>query len=134
MQVNILSREFRYNGVKLADPSPSFTLAQVRDFYANTYPEIVNAEIEGPELQGEKHIFSFRRAVGTKGNKGGPLTPEAMRHIVEAGDFVKSKGDRIAPEHINTPVARTLRLLGLRRGAGSAVRLYPLSTSLPLLP
>ena len=51
MQIQNLTRQFRYNGAKLADPSPAFSLQQVRDFYANTYPEIVNAEIEGPELQ-----------------------------------------------------------------------------------
>jgi PRTRC genetic system protein C len=67
MQTEALTREFRYNGAKLTDPSAVFTLAQVRDFYANTYPEIVNAEIEGPEILGGKNVFTFRRAVGTKG-------------------------------------------------------------------
>lgn len=63
-----LQREFKYNSVKLADPNPSFTLAQVRDFFANVYPEITSADIEGPEVVGNKNIYSFRRAVGTKGN------------------------------------------------------------------
>ncbi|MGP8437145.1 PRTRC system protein C [Paraburkholderia fungorum] len=67
MKTETLTREFRYNGAKLADPSPAFSLAQVRDFYGNTYPEIVNAEIEGPEVVGNKNVFEFRRAVGTKG-------------------------------------------------------------------
>ncbi|MGF6976383.1 PRTRC genetic system protein C [Paraburkholderia sp. JPY465] len=68
MQTTALEREFRYNGAKLTDPSPAFSLQQVRDFYANTYPEIVNSEIEGPEIVGNKNVFTFRRAVGTKGS------------------------------------------------------------------
>jgi PRTRC genetic system protein C len=68
MQTEALAREFHYNGAKLTDPSPTFTLQQVRDFYANTYPEIINAEIEGPDVIGSKNVFTFRRAVGTKGS------------------------------------------------------------------
>jgi len=67
VKTETLTREFRYNGAKLTDPSPIFSLQQVRDFYGNTYPEIVNAEIEGPEVAGNKNVFTFRRAVGTKG-------------------------------------------------------------------
>lgn len=75
MEITQLTREFRYNGVKLADPSPAFTLQQVRDFYANVYPEIVNADIEGPENVGTSTIYTFKRAVGTKGSR--PLTRAA---------------------------------------------------------
>ena len=67
MDIQNLTREFRYNGVVLADPNQSFTLTQVRDFYANVYPEITSADIEGPEQVGAKAIYTFRRAVGTKG-------------------------------------------------------------------
>lgn len=67
MDIKELKREFRYNGVKLADPNAEFPLVQVRDFYATVYPEIVSADIEGPEQVGAVHIYTFRRAVGTKG-------------------------------------------------------------------
>lgn len=134
MQVQTLKREFRYNGVKLADPSPTFTLAQVRDFYANTYPEIVNAEIEGPELQGEMQIYSFRRAVGTKGNKGGPLAPADMRRMIETGSFCVSHPNRIAIDQVNLPVASALAVMCLRRSIGAAPALMPTTTVLPLLP
>jgi PRTRC genetic system protein C len=77
MQVQALEREFKYNSVKLADPNPAFTLAQVRDFFANVYPEIISADIEGPEVVGNKNVYSFRRAVGTKGNTA------AMRAMME---------------------------------------------------
>lgn len=67
MEITPTEREFRYNAVKLADPSPTMTLVQVRDFYANVYPEIISADIDGPDHVGGKQIYTFRRAVGTKG-------------------------------------------------------------------
>lgn len=78
MQTEALTREFRYNCAKLTDPSAVFTLAQVRDFYANTYPEIVNAEIEGPEIVAGMNVFTFRRAVGTKGSGIGALKTQVI--------------------------------------------------------
>jgi len=67
MDIQNLQREFNYNGVALADPSPTLSLPQVRDFYANVYPEITSADIEGPKQVGAKVAYTFRRAVGTKG-------------------------------------------------------------------
>ena len=67
MEIQNLIREFTYNGVALGDPSPAFSLEQVRDFYANVYPEITSADIEGPKQVGNKAVYTFRRAVGTKG-------------------------------------------------------------------
>ncbi|WP_063800700.1 PRTRC system protein C [Burkholderia cepacia] len=74
MQIETLAREFAYNGAKLADPAPTFTLQQVRDFYSQTYPELTNAEIEGPVVKGNRNVYTFRRAVGTKGNFAEPLS------------------------------------------------------------
>ncbi len=62
-----LVRTFRYNSVDLPDPGPQYTAEQVRDFFAATYPEIVSAAIEGPEEKDGKLVYTFRRAVGTKG-------------------------------------------------------------------
>lgn len=67
MEVTQAAREFKYNGMALADPGTGYTVVQVREFYANLYPEIVNADIEGPENVGAKVVYTFRRAVGTKG-------------------------------------------------------------------
>jgi PRTRC genetic system protein C len=69
MQIQELQREFKYNSVKLPDPNPQFTLTQVRDFFSTVYPEIISADIEGPDVVGNKNVYSFRRAVGTKGGK-----------------------------------------------------------------
>ncbi|MGT2453746.1 PRTRC system protein C [Cupriavidus basilensis] len=131
MQVQTLTREFRYNGVKLADPSPTFSLQQIRDFYANTYPEIVNAEIEGPDLQGAVQVYTFRRAVGTK---GAGLTPADMRQLIETGSFCASHPNRLGIDQVNMPVALELASMCLRRSIGVAPALMPTSAVLSLLP
>lgn len=62
-----LARAFTYNGAKLLDPGAALTPDQVRDFYTNVYPDLANAEIEGPEEKDGVQQYTFRRAVGTKG-------------------------------------------------------------------
>lgn len=69
MEILKAVREFRYNSVVLPDPDPNLTIEQVRDTFAALYPEIVNADVEGPETAGAKMIYTFRRAVGTKGSQ-----------------------------------------------------------------
>lgn len=67
IQTKELVRVFHYNNLVLQDPGRQFTVEHVRDFYANTYPEIVSAAVEGPEEKDGQTIYTFRRAVGTKG-------------------------------------------------------------------
>ena len=54
-------------GLHLADPDPALTPEQVRDAYAAQYPEITTAVIEGPDASGDKLVYKFTRAIGTKG-------------------------------------------------------------------
>ena len=103
MQTTQLTREFRYNGVRLADPSPNFTLDQVRDFYANTYPEILNADIDGPNVEGTQQVYTFRRAVGTKGNDLAEL-----RQQIASGSIYQSSGTVLPAGSLNHPAARVL--------------------------
>ena len=65
--VQKLLRSFAYNGIALPDPGSELSPEQVRDVYSATYPEITTASIEGPEQKGERLVYTFRRAVGTKG-------------------------------------------------------------------
>ena len=67
MEVNKAVRAFTYNKIPLTDPDPKLSIEEVRTFYANIYPEITTAEIEGPEQKDNKLVYTFRRAVGTKG-------------------------------------------------------------------
>ena len=67
IQVKALERTFTYNGVRLPDPNPDFTVEQVRDMYVNAYPELATAAVEGPEATGDGLEYKFVRAVGAKG-------------------------------------------------------------------
>ncbi len=65
--VEKLERTFLFNGAKLPDPNPAFTVEQVRDMYVNTYPELATAAIDGPTLVNGAMQYVFTRAVGAKG-------------------------------------------------------------------
>jgi PRTRC genetic system protein C len=67
IKVDTLDRIFTYNGARLPDPNPAFTVEQVRDMYVNAYPELATAAVEGPEATGEGLQYKFVRAVGAKG-------------------------------------------------------------------
>lgn len=129
MKTETLSREFRYNGAKLTDPSPAFSLAQVRDFYGNTYPEIVNAEIEGPEVVGNKNVFTFRRAVGTK---GASMTLDELRDELASGPLHSSGEHHIDEQSAQSALAHRMHAVASRRATGVRVSL-PVS-SMPVLP
>lgn len=94
-----LERAFRYNSVDLVDPGSTYTPEQVRDFYSAAYPEIVSAGIDGPEQKDGKLIYTFRRAVGTKGVENQhrlikgyrDLTPEEIALM----NKIKAKGQEI---------------------------------------
>ncbi len=67
MKVQTLTRVFKYNGLTLPDPSSNMTPEEVRDLYSATYAELATASIDAPETKGNQLIYSFRKAVGTKG-------------------------------------------------------------------
>ncbi len=62
-----LARTFKYNTIVLDDPDPEMTPEQVKEFYANIYPELTQANIEGPELTENGLNYKFHRSYGTKG-------------------------------------------------------------------
>lgn len=88
MQTEQLTRAFRYNSVDLVDPGAQYSPEQVRDFYSAAYPEIVSAGIDGPEQSDGKLVYSFRRAVGTKGvyycpPEGQPTTEADLQRMAD---------------------------------------------------
>lgn len=62
-----IRRLFLYNGATLTDPDPAKSTDEVRKFYATTYPELTNAKVDGPKIDGNKEIYEFKKSVGTKG-------------------------------------------------------------------
>lgn len=71
LEVTNLTREFKFkkNGtnVTLPDPNPDFTVEEVMQFYSGQYPELTTASLEGPQVDGNKAVYSVQTSVGTKG-------------------------------------------------------------------
>ncbi len=88
IEITLVERKFKYDSVMLPDPNPGFTIAQVRDFFASSRPDILNAEIEGPTVEANVHTYTFRRAVGTKGNA---VIRTGKRIFTKSAPFVPSK-------------------------------------------
>lgn len=120
MQIDKLIREFKYNGVALADPGAMLSLEQVRDFYASVYPEILSADIEGPQQVAGKQIYTFRRAVGTKG--AGRAVERALQRLRTGGRMapVERPAHVITAAQAGNPVGQQLQkiLEQQRRAAG----------------
>jgi PRTRC genetic system protein C len=67
MTVEKMTREFRYDGLRLADPNERLSVDEVKIAYSATYPEITTAVVTGPEAIGDKLVYHFTKAIGTKG-------------------------------------------------------------------
>ena len=67
MESHPLSRQFEFNGIRLPDISPSLSVEEIRTLYSQQHPEIATATITGPEQVGDKLVYRFTRAIGTKG-------------------------------------------------------------------
>lgn len=52
---------------ELADPGEKLSPDTVLNFYANTYPILTTASIEGPEIAEDRVVYKFLSAIGTKG-------------------------------------------------------------------
>jgi len=68
MQINQLTRAYRYDGIDLPIPPHLANDAQqLRSYHATLYPAIINAEIFDAGVSEGTHVIEYRRAVGTKG-------------------------------------------------------------------
>lgn len=121
--VQKLLRSFAYNGIALPDPGNELSPEQVRDVYSATYPEITTASIEGPEQKGERLIYTFRRAVGTKGAMPVDSTQPS-------GVVVRRRDDGLSYVEPALAEATTVDYLisALRRWAGLLDRWLPPAT------
>ena len=127
MQTQELIREFKHGSVKLADPNPAFSLEQVREFYATAYPELLNADIEGPELRENRQIYTFRRAVGTKG----ATVPEAIAQLKKHGTLATPAEPK---RQVTINSSFSLKLHEVMKALPGAERLVASSTSISILP
>lgn len=83
MQVIGIKREFKYNGIVLADPNPQLSIEDVRGFYAGQYPELNNSVVEGPVTKNNVAAYSFARAAGAKGRVAHPVR-DGLRSLVKS--------------------------------------------------
>ncbi|MGK2910434.1 PRTRC system protein C [Sphingobium sp. UBA5915] len=68
MQINRLTRTYRYDGIDLpAPPHLADDPAALRAYHATLFPAILNAEVVDAGVSGTAHVTEYRRAVGTKG-------------------------------------------------------------------
>jgi PRTRC genetic system protein C len=68
MQINELTRVYRYDGIDLPVPPHLANDPQgLRTYHATLYPAILNAEAVDAGATGNVLVTEYRRAVGTKG-------------------------------------------------------------------
>lgn len=94
IEINEIRRVFRYNGMQLPDV-PGMTPREVRDLYSAQYPELISAEVEAGEVINSVQEYTFRKAVGTKGqtaNDGERLSALKAAVAVEAGGRTEATG------------------------------------------
>jgi PRTRC genetic system protein C len=51
----------------LPDPNPEMTPHEVKKFYAARFPDLINANIEGPRTKNDRLEFTFTGNIGVKG-------------------------------------------------------------------
>lgn len=68
---NTLPRVFIFeqkgSKLELTDPSTTMQPEAVLNLYAQTYPELTTAKIEGPEIKNDRVEYTFQAMLGTKG-------------------------------------------------------------------
>ena len=68
MQIELLTRVYRYDGIELPVPPHLADDPQaLRAYHTTLYPQILNAEMVDAGVSGTTHVTEYRRAVGTKG-------------------------------------------------------------------
>lgn len=69
--VNGMNRQFTFKHgnetISLNDPDPTQSPDAVMSFYANTYPELTTATVQGPTIKDDEAVYEFKTTIGTKG-------------------------------------------------------------------
>lgn len=108
MQSKVLKRVFMSNGNPLTDPDPSLSPAQIKDFYSAIYPELLNAEVQGPVVGETDLVFTFHRTTGTKGRAAkvpvviaNETTASFMQRLeVAVGEASTSENNHLPSSHL----------------------------------
>lgn len=66
-RIFLLEGEGKQKEIGLPDPGPTIDPEAVRQFYLPQYPELLNSNVFGPEMKGDKVVWRFRPVIGEKG-------------------------------------------------------------------
>ena len=70
-KVTLLERKFVLvkgdEKIDLPEINPTLSVEEVKDIYANTYPELINCNIQPQGIQNDKDVYHFSTIAGTKG-------------------------------------------------------------------
>ena len=67
LKFQAVTRVFQHGSLEIPDPNPRMAPEEIKRMLATQYPELNNAAIEGPEIRSGKQVFTFQKALGTKG-------------------------------------------------------------------
>lgn len=72
LQVTHLQRTFKLDkgkgkSVELSDPNIEMSPQEVMKFYSGSHPELTNAIIEGPKVEGDKAAYTISTKAGKLG-------------------------------------------------------------------
>lgn len=69
LQITAAKRKFiiEEDKIELIDPNPTMDLQQVVNHYSSVYPQLINATISGPEMEGDCAVYTLTSIIGTKG-------------------------------------------------------------------
>ncbi len=73
LQVTNLQRKFtikkdgKNKDIELTDPNADMTPEEVMKFYSGNYPELTNAVVEGPKIEGNKASYIISTKAGKLG-------------------------------------------------------------------
>jgi PRTRC genetic system protein C len=81
--MEVLPRIFKYGQMNLEDIDPARTPEEIRDHYANVYPDLTQSTIEGPRTTPEGLVYEFHRTYGTKGNTSSNGGPVSVKDLAE---------------------------------------------------
>ncbi len=102
--LNQLPRKFLYNNMTLDDVSGTPEDALV--FYADFYTDLSNGVVEGPEIKDGFMVYTFRKAVDTKGNTNTnddvhfELMAAVVRALDDTGEWEPDEATEIPIEEL----------------------------------
>ena len=67
MEIKGLERKFLYDNKELPEINVKLSPKEVMNVWSNTYPELNNGQVVGPEIVDEQQVFTFKSILGEKG-------------------------------------------------------------------